>query len=239
MRLSGGERQRLALARALIRKPALLILDEATSNLDYENEAQIRSAVDQLRGRACDFAAGMTITGFLTLAALNLVNPEALVTRVNVARAGTALQVADSVRANNRGGASAPATVATPIDYEYLVYRLSGDAAGEVVDALVAKPVSPVGTPARYAEVRARCEAVRGLLRRWGSGAVDLETWRHPADWRLWNLGAWRASRLVRANESALRTVTCWDASGETPFGDRAGRPARPGEQWYGESSSH
>jgi ATP-binding cassette subfamily C protein len=49
-RLSGGERQRLALARALLRKPSLLILDEATSNLDPENEQRILRAVDRLHG---------------------------------------------------------------------------------------------------------------------------------------------------------------------------------------------
>lgn len=50
MRLSGGERQRIALARALLKQPSLLILDEATSALDTDNEARIRRAIEQLHG---------------------------------------------------------------------------------------------------------------------------------------------------------------------------------------------
>ena len=49
--LSGGERQRLALARALLREPALLVLDEATNALDADNEKRIIDAVAGLRGR--------------------------------------------------------------------------------------------------------------------------------------------------------------------------------------------
>lgn len=53
--LSGGQKQRIAIARALIRNPAILLLDEATSALDTASEAKVQLALDQVRAKHFKF----------------------------------------------------------------------------------------------------------------------------------------------------------------------------------------
>jgi ATP-binding cassette, subfamily B, bacterial PglK len=50
VRISGGQRQRIAIARALYRRPAVLVFDEGTSALDNTTEAQLMQAINRLRG---------------------------------------------------------------------------------------------------------------------------------------------------------------------------------------------
>lgn len=99
--LSGGQKQRLLLARALYRKPSILVLDEATANLDVARESSIYKAL-----------AGLDITRILITH-----RPDTMRLADRLIRIDQGRVVADTRKpATPTAAASAPATVAlTPV----------------------------------------------------------------------------------------------------------------------------
>ena len=64
VKLSGGQKQRIALARALIRKPSILVLDDCLSSVDYETEKNIKNSIDLLKNDLILIMTGHRVSTF-------------------------------------------------------------------------------------------------------------------------------------------------------------------------------
>lgn len=61
--LSGGQKQRLTIARALVKKPEILILDDSASALDFATDAALRKAIHGLEGKMTTFLVSQRVAG--------------------------------------------------------------------------------------------------------------------------------------------------------------------------------
>jgi subfamily B ATP-binding cassette protein MsbA len=92
VRLSGGQKQRLTIARAIIRNPSILILDEATSSLDTESEHQVQKALEQL------------MSGRTTIVIAHRLSTVQKATRIAVMSGGEIIQVGSHDELLTQGG---------------------------------------------------------------------------------------------------------------------------------------
>jgi hypothetical protein len=144
-------------------------------------------ALTVFRDRGRSLIAGVVVPAFAVLVALNVAAPDAIVARFNANRAH---------RVDDASGA----------DLRHMS-ELSGDAVETALSVILAPPRISRGALARPEEERARCDATRNLLKRWGPLSKAAQRSADDAAWRTWNHGGQRALQAVNGRTVALLKV--------------------------------
>ncbi|MDP4024239.1 molybdenum ABC transporter ATP-binding protein [Methylobacterium sp. NEAU 140] len=163
--LSGGERQRVAIGRALLARPRLLLMDEPLAALDEARKAEILPYIERLRD-----AAGVPIV-YVSHAVAEVARLAATIVVLDAGRvaaagpAGEILRRADLVPVREEAGALLDMTVEGP-DTETGLTRLAGPAGGLLVPGLARPPGARVRVRVPARDVLVATEAPRGLSAR-------------------------------------------------------------------------
>ena len=153
-RLSGGERQRIAIARALLRDAPILILDEALSSVDAENEATIQEALERLMAGRTTLIMAHRLSSVMTCDEILVLDEGRLVER------------GDHASLLAAGGAYAELMAAQTADDPAIGATIGGALEPSDFDALAAQPASaPDGLGAEPGDTEAivRSEELAGM----------------------------------------------------------------------------
>ncbi len=140
LRLSGGQRQRLAIARALLRDAPILILDEALSSVDAENEAIIQSALDRLMSGRTTLILAHRLSSVIDADRILVLDRGSVVesgTHRELMQIGGAYWALMGAQAEERGDVTLPFAAPNPTPAEAAVDALPADQGAAADDSIL------------------------------------------------------------------------------------------------------
>jgi ATP-binding cassette, subfamily B, bacterial len=140
LRLSGGQRQRLAIARALLRDAPILILDEALSSVDAENEAIIQSALDRLMVGRTTLILAHRLSSVIDADRILVLDRGRVIesgTHAELMRLGGAYRQLMGAQAEERGDVTLPFAPREEVEIAETIAGASEESAGKADDSIL------------------------------------------------------------------------------------------------------